>query len=389
MSLPVSAEARARFQARDPYAAGLFPVCVATHDVGIRSLFDLATLLLLLDCRPGDRVLDLGAGSGFSSEMLARLGYDVVAVDPDRAALAHNRARPALDSTRIDGVVRVLQGVAEGLPLADRSVDGVLAMNVVHHVPDVPAGVAELARVLKPGCRAVCSEPGLDHLDVGQTQRAVREHGENDHAFDVLMFLRLARERGFSQAMLSATLHSALRLVPLEEVELFRSGQHPRGLLTSGGVLDHLQHRHAFAMLVREGERPKTSRHPGQLRGALQVEGPPPRVGRGVRLTVSATATNTGDSVWLATPTVFGGYVTAGSRLLRDDGRLVTDGLGRTFLPADVKPGESVTVEMSIVIPPDLSVGRYRLQFDLVDELVCWFSHLVSEAPKTYDLEVE
>jgi SAM-dependent methyltransferase len=71
---------------RDPFADGLFPVCVATHDVGVRRLFDLATVLMLLDCRPGGRVLDLGAGSGFSSEMLARLGYDVVALDPDHGA---------------------------------------------------------------------------------------------------------------------------------------------------------------------------------------------------------------------------------------------------------------------------------------------------------------
>ena len=67
-------------------------MCVATHDLGVRRLFDLATVLMLLDCRPGDRVLDLGAGSGFSSEMLARLGYDVVAVDPDHASAGNNRA---------------------------------------------------------------------------------------------------------------------------------------------------------------------------------------------------------------------------------------------------------------------------------------------------------
>lgn len=389
MSAPVTAEARARFEARDPYAAGLFPVCVATHDVGIRFLFDLSTLLLLLDCRPGDRVLDLGAGSGFSSEMLARLGYDVVAVDPDIAALGHNRTRGTFDPTRIDGKVRVAQGIAERLPFTDRSFDGVLAMNVLHHVPDLPAALSELARVLKPGGRVVCSEPGLDHLDAGQTRRAIREHGENDRPFDVVHYLRLARELGFSEAMLSATLHSALRLLPLDEVELFRSGQHPRALLTPAGVLNHLRRRHAFAMLVREGERLKTSRHPGRLRATLAIERVPSRASRGARLQMTATATNTGDSIWLAAPSVFGGYVTVGCKLLKADGRLVTDNVGRTFLPADVPPGASIAVPLEVVVPPDLAPGEYQLQFDLICELVCWFSDAASETPPAYRMAVD
>ena len=33
---------------RDPFVDGLFPICVATHDQGIRRLFDLATVLMLL-----------------------------------------------------------------------------------------------------------------------------------------------------------------------------------------------------------------------------------------------------------------------------------------------------------------------------------------------------
>ena len=56
---------------------------------------------MLLDCRPGDRVLDLGAGSGFSSKMLARFGYEVVAIDPDLLALSRNRSRAQVDIARL------------------------------------------------------------------------------------------------------------------------------------------------------------------------------------------------------------------------------------------------------------------------------------------------
>ncbi|MCA1586717.1 MAG: class I SAM-dependent methyltransferase [Acidobacteria bacterium] len=184
-----SSPQQASFEARDVIAEGLFPVCPATHDLGIRRLFDLSTLLLLLDCRPGDVVLDLGAGPGFSSEMLARLGYDVVALDPDLESLVHNRRRPTFDPTRIEGKVCVVQGSAERLPFRRESFDGVLGMNVLHHVADLSTTLSELARVLKPGCRATFVEPGLDHLAAEETERARREHGADDRAFDVLAFL--------------------------------------------------------------------------------------------------------------------------------------------------------------------------------------------------------
>lgn len=366
---------------RDPFAAGLFPVCVATHDVGIRLLFDLSALILLLDCRPGDRVLDLGAGSGFSSEMLARLGYDVIALDPDRRALGHARRRPTFDAARIEGRVQVVQGLAERLPFASGSFDGVLAMNVLHHVPDLEAALSELARVLRPGRRVVCSEPGLDHLEMSQTRRALREHGENDRPFDVMAYLRLARANGFAQAMLSATLHSAVRLLPIEEVELFASGQHPRPHMNPKGVIDHLRHRQAFAMLVRDGTAPATSRRSEGLRARLEVSNLPPRARAGDTLAPVIRAVNTGEAVWLAAPRRFGGYVTAGCKLLNEEGRLLDDALGRTGLAADVPPGGETVVRPRIAIPRDLPAGIYRLQFDLVSELVCWFSDGVLDPP--------
>lgn len=367
-------EPQSAFAAPDVFAHGLFPLCPATHDLGIRRLFDLATLLMLLDCRPGDTVLDLGAGPGFASEMMARLGYDVVALDPNREAILYARRRPGWDRDRIAGQVRGVQGSAERLPLADAAVDGVLGMNVLHHVADLPAMVSELARVLKAGCRAVFVEPGADHLDAEETKRAMREHGEDDRAFDVLGFLRLARGGGFRHAMLTATLQPALRLLPLEEIDVYRAGDHPRAHLRPEGVVDELVRRHAFAMVEKNGVRPKTSRHPGLLGCDLQVEGVPVAAASGARFAVTVQAVNTGDTTWLAQPSRRGGFVTAGCKLTNAGGRLISDTLGRTFLPHDVAPGETMRLTMPVSIPHAIDPGSYTLQFDLVDEQVCWFS---------------
>lgn len=365
---------------RDPFADGLFPVCVATHDLGIRRLFDLATVLMLLDCRPGDRVLDLGAGSGFSSEMLARFGYQVSAVDPDHASLRNNRRRLTFDQ-RIEGRVHVAVGIAERLPFADRSFDGAVGLNVLHHVPDLAAAISEIARVLRPGARFVGCEPGLDHLEESESVRAVREFGENDQPFDVIQFLEVATALGFSRAFLPATLHSALRLVPLDEVDMFRTGWHPRVTLTNEGVVQELHHKHAYAMLIRDGERTPTSRKPGKLRYELTVSRLPGALRPGEIGTVTATVTNIGDTLWLADPSPLGGFVTVGCKLTTPAGRLVSDTIGRTFLPADVAPNGKVSVDVQLAIPADLKPGEYEVVVDLVNELVCWFSDLPGNEP--------
>jgi SAM-dependent methyltransferase len=374
---------------RDVYADGLFPVCVATHDLGLLRLFDLATVLLLLGCRPGDRVLDLGAGAGFSSEMLARLGYTVVAADPDLRALAANRRRPTFDASRIAGRVEVIATVAERLPFSDAAFDGLVGLNVLHHVPDLTAVTHEVARVLKPGAHAVFCEPGLEHLEKAETQRAIREHGETDQPFDVLAFLREARGCGFSSANLSATLISPLRLLPVEEIELFASGQHPRPHLREAGVLQELHRCRAYAMLVREGAREKTSRYPGALRAEIDVRGLPRELHRGCVYQAVARVTNTGDTRWLAKPSDLGGFVTMGCKLVRSDGRLVTDALGRTCFGSDVPPDTSAEITMALGVPEDLEPGEYELRFDVVNELVCWFSDLPGNAAHARRVHVD
>ena len=360
----------------DPYASGRFPFSAQTHAAGQRLLFDVATLLMVLDCRPGDRVLDLGAGSGFSSEMLARFGYDVVAVDPDGRMLACNRERVTFDPSRIDGRVRVIQGTAEDLPCAGQAFDGIIGLNVMHHVPDLPRAVKELARVLRPGCRAVFSEPGLEHLDTLETKRATQEHGEGDRPFDYIDFAVLAEMNGFAHALVTATLHPVFTLVPVKEVELFASGEHHEPLLTPRGIAHALRHQHPFVILIREGHRPRTSRYFGNLQAALEIGVVARQARPGDTLIVKATATNTGDAVWLAEPSILGGYVTFGCKLLAHDGRLIDDRQGRTPLETDVPPGGDVKAEIEVTLPANLPPGPYTLAFDMVDELVCWFSDL-------------
>ena len=90
----------------------------------------------------GLRVLDLGAGTGKLTALLARLGADVTAMEPDAAMLAELR--------RLLPSVRALGAPAEAIPLPDGSVDAVLCAQSLHWF-DLSRALPEIARVLTAG----------------------------------------------------------------------------------------------------------------------------------------------------------------------------------------------------------------------------------------------
>lgn len=102
------------------------------------------------------RVLEVGAGPGELSERIQReLGAEVVAVDISERMVELARARG------VDAIV----GDVQELPFPDGSVDCAVAAWMLYHVPDVDRGIAELARVLRPGGRLIAVANGADHWD--------------------------------------------------------------------------------------------------------------------------------------------------------------------------------------------------------------------------------
>ena len=91
---------------------------------------------------PGDRVLDLAAGTGKLTRALLAGGLDVVAVEP-QAPLRNFLAESI-------GAGRVLEGLAEAIPLPEDSVKAVTVADGFHWFDASPA-LAEMSRVLEPG----------------------------------------------------------------------------------------------------------------------------------------------------------------------------------------------------------------------------------------------
>jgi SAM-dependent methyltransferase len=124
----------------------------------------------------GQKVLDVGAGTGALTAELLRRGAGVAAADPSPPFVA------ALERKFPDADMRAAR--AEELPWPDESFDAVLAQLVLTFMNDAPVGVAEMRRVARRGgivSACMWDRDGMDMLAaVHRTQRAVADTGTTE-----------------------------------------------------------------------------------------------------------------------------------------------------------------------------------------------------------------
>jgi SAM-dependent methyltransferase len=102
-----------------------------------------------LDPRPGETILDLATGTGWTSRLVARRGANVIGAD-----IANDLLAAATERARKEGLkIEYRVGDAEKLPFADQAFDGVISTFGVMFASRPEAAAAELARVCKHGGR--------------------------------------------------------------------------------------------------------------------------------------------------------------------------------------------------------------------------------------------
>ncbi len=121
--------------------------------------FERRLSFLLAEAAPGERVLDLGCGSGEFTAALAHAGAQVVGVEVARAAVERARAAHANLEFR-------LAPIGDPLPLDDNCVEVVWASEVIEHVADTARWFSEIRRVLVPSGRLLITTPAHDRLRV-------------------------------------------------------------------------------------------------------------------------------------------------------------------------------------------------------------------------------
>lgn len=98
-------------------------------------------------------VLDIASGSGYGSKILAEYAKKVYGVDVEESAIKY--AQKYYSGTNIEYLV----GDGQKIPLDDASVDVVVTLETIEHIPDYEKFIKEIKRVLKPDGLAVVSTP--------------------------------------------------------------------------------------------------------------------------------------------------------------------------------------------------------------------------------------
>lgn len=134
----------------------------ASEEAGLRSM--RRELL----CKARGRVLELGSGTGLNLELYPREGLDSLTLtEPDPHMFKQLRPRAEKNCPGAD----LVQAGAEDLPFADDSFDTVVVTLVLCTVPDQPAALREISRVLAPGGQLLFLEHvRANHPDLARWQ---------------------------------------------------------------------------------------------------------------------------------------------------------------------------------------------------------------------------
>ncbi len=143
----------------------------------------------------GQRLLDIGCGTGAMLDMLAPFGA-VVGADFAPEALAFCRER---------GHSRLARADVRRLPFADASFDAVTAMDVIEHIDDDKAASSEILRVLRPGGRLFVTVPAYRYL-WSEHDEALHHH----RRYTAPHLKDLFQRAGFAVPQLSYTISSLL-----------------------------------------------------------------------------------------------------------------------------------------------------------------------------------
>lgn len=216
--------------------------------------------LALASLRPGEQVLDVGCGTGsLALEAQQHVGANgrVCGIDPGDEQIARARAKAAWRRAPVE----FQHGVIEQLPFPDQTFDVVLSTLMMHHIPASlrRQGVAEIARVLKPGGRVVIADFTRKQERTG---RAAHFHAGGSRLEDLAA---LVADAGFSR-------------VETQQLQALRFSAFPGAGFVEAYNTDRLPEvsdqdtpaGHAPAVIVSGSDRARslaTRRHPLVLAG--------------------------------------------------------------------------------------------------------------------------
>jgi SAM-dependent methyltransferase len=362
-----------------------------------RLLQDFAAAMLALEPKPSDLVLDLGAGGCWCSDLLARLNRRSVAVDISWRMLQTGRSRPG------GAELAAVAGDMERLPFRSGAFDMAVCLNALHHVPDMRAGIREIARVLNDRGVAFFSEPGKGHADAAVSAAAMRDFGVLEQEVLIPEFVDACHDAGFHNVRLKSMSYvlpefdltpeewrawtraaaskrptRALAKIGRAIVELFGLGKQGRLFEEAYGItlvriLCGAIEAHPMIVAAKSPPRGR------QLYAAdIVLEAGAVQATAGGAAPFRLRVHNRGTAAWRVAGSDHPGLVRLGVQLLDAQQRLTARDHFRVALPSAVAPGTSAVLAFECPLPA--TAGTYHLKFDLVAEGVTWFEPVGSQA---------
>ena len=284
------------------------------------------------------RLLDVGADGTWSTARLAARGFSCVALDiTDHLRLAHvyQQVHPPYALVNAD---------MHAPTFRDGAFDVVTAFNVLHHSSLLPALVANLARMLRPGGVLGMVEPYVQNEAQGAAFGAAQsEQGINENVHTVDHWCAVCSAAGLVlDAYSLSDSFNAVWVKPLRAVDSsYHSPIQPSGLLEQSFYRAELDVDPRSASAVEGQKVTFRVEVTNRGRGAWASRGPSP-----IRLSYHVT-----------------GQTRSGERVEQFDN-------ARTLIPSFIGPGDCWTAEITVLMD---TAGTYELEFDLVHECRTWF----------------
>ncbi len=331
------------------------------HPEFLHEMYSILNLLGAMAIPFRGRVLEVGSGPGWISEILMSLGYEVEGIEPseEMIAIARERVEAAIRHHRIASPPRVAYHATaiEDCGLPDESFDAVLFHAALHHVIDEDRTLAQCFRLLRPGGVLGVSEaawiPGDPALEE-QLEHEMREYGTLENPFTTEYLDWLLSRHGFVDVKryhgVNGYFPAGMGRIPLEALPGERAQTH-----------NNLTARRPSPYLLTTVDR--GARTLAEIT-ILESRSDP----EGVRLRIRLD--NRGETAWLHRAPKSGRVTIAlrsgelGSPALRE--------AGRQALPRTVPAGDSIELDLLFRIPEDARDAPWELE--LVNENIFWFS---------------
>jgi ubiquinone/menaquinone biosynthesis C-methylase UbiE len=326
-------------------------------------MYSFLNLLEVMNIRPGGRVLEVGCGPGWGTELLVGAGFTVDALEPneDFIQIASTRvasftAHHHLSPARVNFHCATL----EECTLQTGAFDGIFFYAALHHIIDEERGLAQCYRLLQPGgVLGVCEAawvPGDIELERKLEQEMAR-FGTLENPFTSAYLDDLLRRYGFSQIV---RYHQVNGLFPVgmesaRLVDIARAPADGQNTLTAikpispGPTTEDAQRQTLAKISLIEKNFDRQSH----------------------RLVLKVRLLNQGETIWLHRPAQ-SGWVTLALRQGLPGSEHFREAAQRIHLPADVDRGAEMELVASFSLPAGVASSGWTL--DLVNEGFFWFS---------------